>query len=1242
MQQMNPGRAEANMNSRKKSRPLLLPAFGAIALLSTLLLMESHPSSQEIRQRSPELIREVYDVEPTRHWLPTAVEEPAPPVESESLTAPPSWSRLAFFSYRNYNWDIYLVDPDGSDEVRLTTESSAETYPWLKTGCEQVLFASDRDGNYEIYVALTDGSSLQRLTYDGETDTFPAWSSDGTRIAFQSYRTGNSDIFVMNADGSNLIQLTNSGAYDGQPSWSPDGAHIAFSSERSGGNEIWIMNADGSNPHLVTASGSALYPAWSPDGNKIAYANDGDGDGWLEIWQMNADGSAPEQLYSPGSYTTDLWGPAWSPDGSWLAVIRTTWTLYGGQWYWTHSYLELHGVGGAYYPSPVSDDRVWKAHWATTDTSPPGPCTLSMPAEQRWGSFLMSWSAEDVGVSGIDSYDVQVRTSATGPWQELMSWAPSTTGLYQGNDIGNPEFRCRARDRAGNQANWEDALLFPTSVDAAGPHSQMSPSPQYVRDSSVLVRWAGTDQGSGIASYDVLVRDGTDGNWQVWQEDVSVTAAQFNGSPGHTYYFRSQAQDVIGHVEPWQPLPQEEITFYTHVLSGTVTDQRGYIGLLPAIHLEPALAYVPPDPSSGVYSFYLGQVATATLDVSATGYGALPPTDIPLAQDARFDVVLPPEDEAVANGGFETGTLDGWSVLGHGAQVVFPSGHTGEYGLKFNHGTTATTELSQTIPLSETLYQPTLSFLYRIPTDLEGGEFSVRVITATVVHTSAATEGWVHVWSDLSPYTGQVVTLTLELTGTVGALEVDEVSVGSWQTPLVQDILPSEWLAMQAPHLTIIGQNFVATPVVFLGSTELANVTWVSETLLTADAPQGLADGVYDLTVANPNGSATILPDAATVTWQRALLPIVVRNTSQASSLEQESWPTLSHDARHNGYNGADPGASRYALVWTAALPFSSTRELESIAVADGIVVASNDSRLGEAAVMAFEAATGREIWRRPFSDKYSVNPPSIAHGAVYFQEGNHSEDSYLFCLDLYTGVQHWQAPFGTQWERYLAPIIVGDAVYMNAGYYGGMYGFRAGSGQQLWFTGLEQYDKWTPAYADGNLYTWVGGTFRAHTPVTGEILWSLELGPGSEYCGDTTPVLAEQTAVVAGCVELDAVNLSTHNVRWTKSGNYAATIPAVVDGEIYALNGGTLEAQRLSDGALLWGFAGDGNLKNAPVVAGGYVYIASEANTYVLNRTTHQVEWQTDHGGWLAIADGFLYIAQPDKTMYAYRAQEP
>ena len=137
-----------------------------------------------------------------------------------------------------------------------------------------IVFNSNRGGNYDIYVMNDDGSNVTRLTDHPDWDNDPAWSPDGNRIAFDSIRDGNFEIYAMNADGTGPVNLTNHPSGDESPSWSPDGKRIAFKSYRDGNSEIYVMNADGTSPIRLTDDPEwDGAPAWSPDSSKIAFVS---------------------------------------------------------------------------------------------------------------------------------------------------------------------------------------------------------------------------------------------------------------------------------------------------------------------------------------------------------------------------------------------------------------------------------------------------------------------------------------------------------------------------------------------------------------------------------------------------------------------------------------------------------------------------------------------------------------------------------------------------------------------------------------------------------------------------------------------------------------------------------------------------------------------------------------------------------------------------------------------------------
>ncbi len=231
-------------------------------------------------------------------------------------------TQIAFSSDRDGNLEIYAIDTDGTNLVRLTNNPARDTQPAWSPDGRKIAFASDRRNGFslEIYVMNADGGGLVQLTSDhppAVNDESPSWSPDGTKIAFASNRDESYDIYVMNTDGENPVQLTRGRAKEVTPYWSPDGMKIAFtSSDNVLNSEIYVMDVDGKNTVNLTQNPQALnkQPSWSPDGRRIAFESWAVGN--HDIYVMDADGKNIVRLND--NFAWDAF-PAWSPDGERIA-----------------------------------------------------------------------------------------------------------------------------------------------------------------------------------------------------------------------------------------------------------------------------------------------------------------------------------------------------------------------------------------------------------------------------------------------------------------------------------------------------------------------------------------------------------------------------------------------------------------------------------------------------------------------------------------------------------------------------------------------------------------------------------------------------------------------------------------------------------------------------------------------------------------------------------------------------------
>ena len=171
------------------------------------------------------------------------------------------------------------------------------------------------------------------------------WSADGKWIAFNGESGGGEEgrpyaIHVVSAEDGAIrtvhVPARGNHAYTYALALSPDGGSLVYSAR--GRNEleedsaaverqnIYTIPIDGGEPQWLDGHGSRE-PAYSPDGSRIAYTRrtlapeggyvgQGTGVHMTELFLIPAAGGVPVQVTEAQGGAR---GPAWSPDGQWIA-----------------------------------------------------------------------------------------------------------------------------------------------------------------------------------------------------------------------------------------------------------------------------------------------------------------------------------------------------------------------------------------------------------------------------------------------------------------------------------------------------------------------------------------------------------------------------------------------------------------------------------------------------------------------------------------------------------------------------------------------------------------------------------------------------------------------------------------------------------------------------------------------------------------------------------------------------------
>ncbi|WP_424244984.1 TolB protein [Elusimicrobium posterum] len=225
-------------------------------------------------------------------------------------------TRLAFSNNSTKRKEIYIVDYDGHNLKKLTSDNSIALLPrWSKDG--RIYYTSYRNNNPDIFRIDLSKGQVEPVAVTKGLNLIGGVSPDGNSIVLTRSAGKNPSIYELNLETGVSTQLTTDAGVDGSPSYSPDGKFVTFVSNRSGNPQIYVLELATGNARRITAALNwADSPQWSPTGEWILFAGRTSAYNPIDIFLVDITGRHVRQLTSDSANNED---PTWSPDGRFIA-----------------------------------------------------------------------------------------------------------------------------------------------------------------------------------------------------------------------------------------------------------------------------------------------------------------------------------------------------------------------------------------------------------------------------------------------------------------------------------------------------------------------------------------------------------------------------------------------------------------------------------------------------------------------------------------------------------------------------------------------------------------------------------------------------------------------------------------------------------------------------------------------------------------------------------------------------------
>jgi Tol biopolymer transport system component len=242
--------------------------------------------------------------------------------------------KIAYESYVDNNWEIFVMNADGSNPINLTrTPKEHEHYPQISPEGSKICFSVDqgegRDAVRSLYVMDIDGRNRKKLADHARE---PFWKPDGKVIGFLPQEYAKFNVIDYYTKGMSFFDLA-TGRVEPHPNseklhhlynpcFSKNGKWIVATVHAGMGYDHAILAIEAKGDKIINLGIPGCRPCLSPDGRQIAW---GAGDHEIALAPIDLETNTP--TVGPWrlrikDQTNETYHVDWSPDSRFVSLSR--------------------------------------------------------------------------------------------------------------------------------------------------------------------------------------------------------------------------------------------------------------------------------------------------------------------------------------------------------------------------------------------------------------------------------------------------------------------------------------------------------------------------------------------------------------------------------------------------------------------------------------------------------------------------------------------------------------------------------------------------------------------------------------------------------------------------------------------------------------------------------------------------------------------------------------------------------